>query len=168
MRQSETAATVVLVRERLKRLDIIYQHFPMYFVTACAAERQKLLANEPIHSAFKAFAASAPNYGAWVGAYIFMPDHFHLFVAIDDEKLSLSNWLKSLKGTLSSVLRREGKSPPYWQKGFFDHMLRSKESYTQKWHYVRENPVRAGLVKRCEDWPYLGEIFALEFHDARL
>ena len=158
----------MLVRERLKRLDIIYQHFPMYFVTACAAERQKLLANEPIHSAFKAFAASAPNYGAWVGAYIFMPDHFHLFVAIDDEKLSLSNWLKSLKGTLSSVLRREGKSPPYWQKGFFDHMLHSKESYTQKWHYVRENPVRAGLVKRCEDWPYLGEIFALEFHDARL
>ena len=64
MRQSETAATVVLVRERLKRLDIIYQHFPMYFVTACAAKRQNLLANEPIHSAFKAFAVPAPNYGA--------------------------------------------------------------------------------------------------------
>jgi putative transposase len=158
----------VLVRERLKRLDIIYQHFPMYFVTACAAKRRELLANEPIHNAFKAFAASAPNYGAWVGAYIFMPDHFHLFVAIDDEKLSLSGWVKSLKGTLSSVLRRERKSLPYWQKGFFDHMLRSTESYSQKWNYVRANPVRAELVKRWEDWPYLGEIFALEFHDARL
>jgi putative transposase len=129
----------------------------MYFVTACAAKRQNLLANEPIHSAFKAFAASAPNYGAWVGAYIFMPDHFHLFVAIDVEKLSLSNWLKCLKGTLSSVLRREGKSPPYWQKGFFDHVLRSKESYTQKWHYVRENPrsrrVGQKLGRLAVSWP---------------
>jgi putative transposase len=97
-----------------------------------------------------------------------MPDHFHLFVAIDDEKLSLSDWVKSLKGTLSSVLRREGKPPPFWQKGFFDHMLRSKESYSQKWNYVRANAVRAEMVKRWEDWPYLGDIFALEFHDARL
>jgi hypothetical protein len=29
-----------------------------------------------------------------------------------------------------------------WEEGFFDHILRSKESYSQKWNYVRENPVR--------------------------
>lgn len=159
---SARARTPEASGHHLSALSHIFRH------CVCAAKRQKLLANEPIHNAFKAFAASAPNYGAWVGAYIFMPDHFHLFVAIDDEKLSLSACVKSLKGTLSSVLRRERKSPPYWQKGFFDHMLRSKESYSQKWNYVRENPVRAELVKRWEDWPYLGEIFALEFHDARL
>ena len=127
-----------------------------------------LFANEPIHSAFKVFAASASNYGAWVGAYIFMPDHFHLFVAIDDQRLRLSDWVKSLKGTLSSVLRARDESSPYWQKGFFDHVLRSEESYSQKWNYVRENAFRANLVERWEEWPYLGEIFALEFHDARL
>jgi putative transposase len=97
-----------------------------------------------------------------------MPDHFHLFVAIDDQKLSLSQWVKSLKGKLSSVLRAEGKSPPYWQKGFFDHVLRSGESYSQKWYYVRENPVRANLVKRWEEWLHLGDMFDLDFHDARL
>lgn len=67
--QSETADTVVLRRERLKRLDIICQHFPIYFVTACAAKRRKLLAGKPIRSAFKTFAASAPNYGTWIGAH---------------------------------------------------------------------------------------------------
>jgi hypothetical protein len=30
-----------------------------------------------------------------------------------------------------------------------------------KWNYVRENPVRAGLVK-AEDWPYAGEIISIE------
>jgi hypothetical protein len=32
---------------------------------------------------------------------------------------------------------------PIWQREFFDHLLRSEESYDQKWNYVRENPVRA-------------------------
>jgi len=155
------------VRQRLKRLDILYQHFPVYFVTACTAERQKLLASEPIHRAFKAFAGSAEQFGAWVGAYVLMPDHLHLFLAIDDQKTSLSKWIKSLKGTLSSVFRAGGESPPYWQKGFFDHVLRSSDSYSEKWYYVRENPVRAGLTNSWSAWPYLGEIFDLRFHDAR-
>ena len=118
--------------ERLKRLDFVYQHFPLYFVTACTANRQRLLGTKPIHSAFKQFAASGPNYGAWVGAYVLIPDHLHLFIAIDDQKLSLSRWVKSLKATLLSVLRTEGNSPPYWQKGFFDHVLRSNESVLRK------------------------------------
>jgi hypothetical protein len=32
--------------ERLKRLDMVYQHSPIYFVTAGAAKRRKLLANK--------------------------------------------------------------------------------------------------------------------------
>ena len=44
---------------------------------------------------------------------------------------------------------------------FFDHLLRSEESYAQKWDYVRENPVRAGLVKNVEDWPYAGELITI-------
>jgi putative transposase len=33
-------------------------------------------------------------------------------------------------------------------------LLRSDESAKQKWQYIRENPVRAGLVKESDDWPY--------------
>ena len=50
-----------------------------------------------------------------------------------------------------------------WQDGFFDHLLRSGESYAEKWNYVRMNPVRAGLVARPEDWPYSGEIEKLSW-----
>jgi REP-associated tyrosine transposase len=99
-----------------------------------------------------------------------MPDHLHLFVAIDDQQIGLSAWMKSLKGTLSSALHVKGCPSPYWQKGFFDHILRSEESYSEKWQYVRDvrdNPVRVALVKSWEEWPYLGEVFDLQFHDAR-
>jgi len=60
--------------------------------------------------------------------------------------------------TLSPV----GKSPPLWQRGFFHHVIRNTESYAQKWEYVRENPVRAGLVERAEQWPFQGEIVLID------
>jgi len=50
-----------------------------------------------------------------------------------------------------------------WQREFFDHVLRSIESYEQKWEYVWRNPVRAGLVVQAEDWCYQGEIHCLGF-----
>jgi len=59
-------------------------------------------------------------------------------------------------------LRTRRISSPHWQKTFFDHVLRSSESSNEKWNYVCENPVRAGLVKQSEDWPFQSEIFALE------
>jgi hypothetical protein len=43
--------------------------------------------------------------------------------------------------------------------------MRSAESYEEKWTYVRENPVRAGLVKRSTDWPFQGEIHRLSIPD---
>jgi len=46
-----------------------------------------------------------------------------------------------------------------WQDGFHDHKFRTPESESRKWEYVCLNPVRYGLVKRPEDWPYGGEIF---------
>ena len=55
-----------------------------------------------------------------------------------------------------------GVQAPVWQKQFFDHLLRSDESYDGEWTYVRENPVRAGLVAKHEDWPYAGEIEILQ------
>ena len=43
-----------------------------------------------------------------------------------------------------------------------DHVLRSNESYSQKWTYVRENPARAGLVKSAKDCAYQGEIVYID------
>ena len=50
-----------------------------------------------------------------------------------------------------------------FQAGGFHHRLRDGESYGEKWQYVRENPVRQGLVERPEDWPYCGRVHDLRF-----
>lgn len=149
--------------ERLRRLEAVYERHPVYFVTACTADRRDLLASPVVHDVFVQFAQAAAERGAWVGCYVLMPDHLHLFVALDDKIIRLCGWLKSLKNSLSKALREQGEQAPHWQKGFFDHVMRGGESYSQKWDYVRANPVRAGLVARADDWPYSGEVHNLEY-----
>ena len=142
--------------QRLGRLETVFVDSPIYFVTACTANRRQILTNSSIHEAFVEFGKNGPEYGAWLGKYVLMPDHVHAFVALDEDKIALANWMKSLKNSLSKALRAQNISAPHWQKAFFDHVLRSSESYREKWEYVSENPVRAGFVKRSEDWPLQG------------
>ena len=156
------------VHNRLGRLERIYVRAPIYFLTACTAQRRPLLAKQDVHEAFIRFAKQGPAHGVWIGAYVLMPDHLHAFVAVDAERVNLSALMKSLKNVLSKKLRERGVAPPHWQKGFFDHLLRSQESAGEKWKYVRENPVRAGLVAHSNEWTYLGEIFVLDYRVERL
>src|SRR3954452_15807621 len=132
-----------LRKERLRRLDRIFAPSPIYFLTACTFNRRAILAKPVIHQTFLEFVHAGETHGSYVGAYVIMPNHIHLFVALDQDK-ELSAWMKSLKNSLSKTLRKQRISSPHWQKGFFDHVLRSDESYSQKWEYVRDNPVRAG------------------------
>jgi putative transposase len=152
---------LVVFKPRLQRLQLLFTKYPVYFLTACAYRRRRILANQEIHQAFITFAQDARGFGITVGRYVMMPDHLHLFAAFWSNSPGLPRWIKGLKGTLSKKLRGLGIHAPYWQKGFFDHVMRSEESYAEKWHYVQENPVRAGLVTKTVDWPYQGEIYPL-------
>jgi putative transposase len=149
--------------ERLHRLGQLYADNPVYFLTFCTADRKAILANEVIHKAFMEFAHEALARNIFVGRYILMPDHIHLYVKVPAPSESLSHWVKSLKNYLSKILRSLKILAPHWQKGFFDHVLRSMESYSDKWLYMVENSVRAGLVKVWADWPFQGEIHPLRF-----
>jgi ABC-type histidine transport system ATPase subunit len=51
-----------------------------------------------------------------------------------------------------AIIGRSGRG--IWQRGFFDRVIRNDESYSEKWNYVRENPVRAGLAAGADDWPF--------------
>jgi REP element-mobilizing transposase RayT len=87
---------------------------------------------------------------------VILPDHLHLFVRLP-VTVKVSDWIGTMKRILARAVEN-GSSDPIWQRGFFDHILRSNESYAEKWKYVRENPVRAGLVKNADNWPFCGEI----------
>ncbi|MEA2922800.1 MAG: REP-associated tyrosine transposase, partial [Bradyrhizobium sp.] len=105
----------------------------------------------------------AEDYHVAVGRYVIMPDHAHLFVALPPTGTTPAKWVQMLKTVLGKGLLKLGIEKPHWQEGFFDHVLRSSESYSQKWDYVRLNPVRAGYCVEPEEWAYQGEIFRISF-----
>jgi len=151
-------AVAMATPHRLKELFI---DCPIYYLTACTEDRSRILDQRLVHNAFINFALRAAEHQVWVGRYVIMPDHIHLFAGFGPESISVSAWMKSFKNAISKTLRAVDYPAPHWEKGFFDRVIRSEESYEEKWLYVRENPVRAGLVERAEDWPYAGEISKL-------
>ena len=149
---------------RPRRLDWLFQNVqPFYFVTFNTYKRVHILANTDVHEAFISFCHTAKEYDVAVGRYVLMPDHVHLFVALGSDGITLPKWIQSLRSTLGKKFLGLGFQKPHWQEGFFDHVLRSSESYSQKWEYVRMNPVRARLAQTPEEWPYQGEIMSLPF-----
>jgi putative transposase len=146
---------------RPPHLDWVFEVDPLYFVTFCTYRRHRWLACSEVHQALIRFGQLAETkFNIALGRYVLMPDHAHLFVRGGPD-FFLEQWIGKLKQALSKAGRR-GREGRAWQEGFFDHVLRNDESYTEKWIYVRENPVRAGLVKSWEDWPYQGEIVYID------
>jgi REP element-mobilizing transposase RayT len=93
-------------------------------------------------------------------AAVVMPEHVHLLLTpLCDEQgwpYALPSILKRLKGTSArSINKLLGSCGPVWQEESFDHVLRSQESLEEKLEYLRQNPVRRGLVKKSEDYPWL-------------
>jgi len=161
---------------RLERIFQVYNS-PIYFVTLCAANRRKILTNDNVHGAFVEYGERGRERNVAVGRYVIMPDHIHLFVCGGLE-FNLGVWVRGLKRIVAAAITggsgiERGKHGPrpaasdggsynVWQRGFFDHLLRTEESYAQKWDYVRENPVRAGLTGTAAEWPFQGEIAVID------
>lgn len=128
------------------------------FVTVCTKDRIAWLACEEAHLLLRKVWTAAQ---AWlVGDYILMPDHLHLFAAPRDLRFTAEDWIKFWKSQFT-----KGHRNPHWiwQSKAVHHRMRDAESYREKWLYVHQNPVRAGLVKVAEEWPFRGKIFDLKW-----
>ena len=128
----------------------------LVYVTVCTRQRKPWLACEAVHLLLRETWTDSRD---WLtGSYVIMPDHVHLIAGCNSEDISLGAWVKYWKSRFSHAYHREGCR---WQAGYWDTTLRSSENWQSKWVYVRNNPIRAGLVENCDDWPYQGEIYHL-------
>jgi putative transposase len=147
-------------------------HFPVYekgnlssivFLTVCTKDRKPILAHDDVHDVLLRAWRDA---GEWsVGRYVIMPNHIHLFCGpAKFEYPSLMKWVKYWKTVASRHWPRPDEHP-VWQVDSWDRQLRRGESYSTKWEYVAQNPVRHGLVLRADDWKHQGEMNVLPWHD---
>jgi REP element-mobilizing transposase RayT len=125
------------------------------FVTLCTAHRLPLLANETAHALIKNAWSNSKHWS--VGCYVIMPDHIHFFCSPHDDTAEFKKWMQFWRHDVTKHWPDDSQKP-IWQRDYFDRQLRKGDQYHQKWEYVRNNPVRAGLVNIPEDWPFQGEL----------
>jgi putative transposase len=122
----------------------------VFFITICASHRgthqlATALAFETTRNALEHYREGGK---LWPHLLLVMPDHLHLLVSFPPTS-RMTELIRSLK-------RFVAKSAAIsWQDGFFDHRLRTSESFDEKAAYIRMNPVRAGLVNSVVDWPFV-------------
>ena len=108
-------------------------------------------------TALRYFDKKRYNLDAWC----VMPNHVHVVVrpiAPSDSALYLlgsivHSWKSYTAKQANKILRRSGE---FWQREYYDHLIRDEEEF---WHFIEytlENPVKAGLCRRWEEWPWSG------------
>jgi putative DNA methylase len=84
-------------------------------------------------------------------AWVLMPNHVHILV---EPLIDPSEMMRRIKGrsarAANLLLGRTGQ--PFWAADSYDHWIRNPEERRKTWTYIVNNPVRAGLVARAEDY----------------
>ncbi|MEI6818008.1 MAG: transposase [Verrucomicrobiota bacterium] len=83
-----------------------------------------------------------------------MPNHVHVLCKTNDA-LSLGEIIQAWKGGSSVEINRlVQRSGRLWQREYYDRFIRDLDHFYDCRAYIRNNPVKAGLCSRPEDWPF--------------
>ncbi len=103
-----------------------------------------------IQDAFEYFDGSRYLLLAWV----IMPNHVHVMIeqAVGHRLADVVQYWKSFTAHLINKAR--GRNGRIWAPEYFDRYVRNARHYANAKFYIENNPVKARLAGRPEDWPY--------------
>ena len=127
-----------------------------YFLTFCTHNRSLLFVSpEHVQVVLEQIARVAEEQQFAVPAYCFMPDHVHIVAEGLEECANLKSFVKLAKQCSGFHFRRRF-GLTLWQRYLYEHVVRDDETTEAIVAYVVENPLRAGLVERIDDYPFVG------------
>lgn len=117
---------------------------------------------ERVDALRSAYAEVAKRHPFETAALAILPDHLHCLWRLppDDQDFPL-RW-RLIKTAFSRSLprdadprkgRREGERG-VWQRRYWEHLIRDDDDFNAHVAYIHWNPVKHGLVKDPDDWPY--------------
>ncbi|MCL4263898.1 MAG: transposase [Anaerolineae bacterium] len=92
-------------------------------------------------------------------AFSVMSNHAHLVFSPLEKEDGSYHALQTIMHSLKRHTAREGnkvldRKGAFWQHESYDHVVRDRREWERIVAYVLNNPVKAGLVERWEDWPW--------------
>jgi putative transposase len=122
----------------------------IFFITICCSPKgqNQLCQPEIAQSLFASVRFRHERLDWHTHLFLLMPDHLHALISFPHDRSMKSVIAKWKEYSTKHVGIR-------WQRDFFDHRLRSDESFDEKAYYIRMNPVRQNLVSEMTAWPYV-------------
>ena len=133
---------------------LVYEGFPHHIVQR-GNRSQKVFFSEDDKSLFKRLLQDfSCRYGLGIWAYCLMDNHLHL-IAVPEKKDSLALSMGAVtKRYTDRINFRENWKGSIWQGRFRSSIIMSERYLYAAIRYVERNPVRAGIVKRAEDFKF--------------
>ena len=124
-----------------------------YFVTASTFQKRQLLQSDRMRQLFLDVLLHYRQQQKYLlHDFVLMPDHFHLLIT---PIVTLERSLQLIKGGFSFRANRElGFMHEIWQPSYYDRRARDAEEFFAFREYIRQNPVKKGLVASAEEYEY--------------
>jgi len=127
-----------------------------YFITICLQERQPLLENAELRTILEENWHALPQRfpGIKLDDFVIMPDHTHFILWLTSHHGNVPTLgevvgaYKSLTGRASlAYLRMQHHihASQFWQRGFYEHVIRNEFELQQRRAYIRNNPLKEDL-----------------------
>jgi putative transposase len=125
-------------------------------------------ANGDYHAFVDLIAHACQRLPMRVLAYCVMPTHFHLALCPHSDG-DLGRWMQWLLTTHVRRYHEHYKSRGHiWQGRFKAFPIEQDEHLLTVLRYIERNPLRAGLVRRAEDWPWSSLTSWLKDNESRI
>ena len=126
-----------------------------FFITSRTSGGRCYLESERLASLLIDILRSYHKAGQFkVHDFVVMPDHIHVLLTLGPE-ISVEKAAQLIKGGFSYRARKELKFPwSLWQKGFSEVQVTSEGSFREHQNYIDDNPVKAGLARSADEYPY--------------
>ena len=145
----------------------IYADGYSYFLTMVTHGRKPLLVDN-IELLRYAFALSKKKYVYRIDAIVILPDHLHMIITpkISTEYSQIISSIKrsfvyGLDEKTRELAKAEISHAKYrrshagiWQERFYEHTIRDEKDWLDKMEYIKNNPLKHGLVENSNEWEY--------------
>jgi REP-associated tyrosine transposase len=126
----------------------------LYHVTMRGNNRSEIFASDEDRvSLLNTIGRAKRRHGWKVHAYCLMSNHYHLLIETPEANIAIGmQWLNSTYAHRFN--EKYGRIGHLFQRRYADGIILSDEHLREVVRYIPLNPVRAGLSRRPEDWPW--------------
>ena len=87
-------------------------------------------------------------------AWVVMPNHVHVLIS-PSPRVGMARIVHGWKTyTARRANQTLGRAGRFWQPDYFDRYVRNPRHFRAVVQYIEANPVRVGLCRQTEDWPW--------------